>query len=137
MLNPPLRGQTFGLYTIHHCHCLQVIDAASSEEHAQAKLNREIIILGIIYFVGAIASFVRSWLFTVRATALPVDSTHLIIVLQWAGQRLVARIRRDVFAAIVSQDISFFDTNRTGELTNRLASDTSVIQNGGYTCASD
>eukprot|EP00730_Choanoeca_flexa_P006959 TRINITY_DN12253_c0_g1_i1.p1 TRINITY_DN12253_c0_g1~~TRINITY_DN12253_c0_g1_i1.p1 ORF type:complete len:792 (+),score=209.57 TRINITY_DN12253_c0_g1_i1:96-2471(+) len=89
----------------------KVIDAANSETHAQRNLNREIIILGIVYLVGAVASFVRSWLFT------------------WAGQRLVARVRRDVFAAIVRQDISFFDTNRTGELTNRLASDTSVIQN--------
>eukprot|EP00045_Choanoeca_perplexa_P011532 m.122911 g.122911 ORF g.122911 m.122911 type:complete len:772 (+) comp15664_c0_seq1:104-2419(+) len=89
----------------------KVIDAANSEHHAQSKLNHQIIILGIIYLVGAVASFARSWLFT------------------WAGQRLVARVRREVFAAIVRQDIAFFDTNRTGELTNRLASDTSVIQN--------
>jgi hypothetical protein len=47
-----------------------VIDAASSEDNAQSKLNREIIILGIIYFVGAIASFVRSWLFTVGLVEL-------------------------------------------------------------------
>ena len=35
-----------------------------------------------------------------------------------------------VFIAIVKQDVSFFDKTRTGELTNRLASDTAVIQNG-------
>jgi ABC-type multidrug transport system fused ATPase/permease subunit len=45
----------------------------------------------------------------------------------------VARIRREVFAAIVRQDIAFFDVTRTGELTNRLASDTAVIQDGRFT----
>ena len=34
-----------------------------------------------------------------------------------------------LFASIMRQEIGFFDKNRTGELTNRLASDTQVIQN--------
>jgi ABC-type multidrug transport system fused ATPase/permease subunit len=34
-----------------------------------------------------------------------------------------------VFDAVVRQEIGFFDVTRTGELTNRLASDTQVIQN--------
>ena len=66
---------------------------------------------GLIYIGGAAASFMRSWLFTL------------------AGQRLVARVRKEVFLAIISQEIAFFDTTRTGELTNRLSSDTAVIQN--------
>lgn len=34
-----------------------------------------------------------------------------------------------LFSSIIKQDIGFFDKSRTGELTNRLASDTQVIQN--------
>jgi ABC-type multidrug transport system fused ATPase/permease subunit len=54
---------------------------------------------------------IRSWLF------------------ELAGQRVVARLRTSVFSAIIRQDIKFFDTNRTGELTSRISSDTQVLQN--------
>lgn len=89
-----------------------VIDVANDDKDNKHALAREVLVLGIIYLVGSFAAFFRAWLFT------------------WAGQRLVARIRSKVFAAIIRQDIAFFDVNRTGELTNRLASDTAVIQNG-------
>lgn len=35
-----------------------------------------------------------------------------------------ARIRRDLFERITVQDVAFFDQQKTGELMNRLASDT-------------
>ena len=38
------------------------------------------------------------------------------------------RIRKQLFDRIVRQDVSFFDTNKTGELMNRLSSDTTVLQ---------
>lgn len=46
-----------------------------------------------------------------------------------AGERIVSRLRSDLYAAILRQEIGFFDANRTGDLTSRLASDASVIQN--------
>ncbi|MBZ4415183.1 ATP-binding cassette domain-containing protein [Myxococcus sp. RHST-1-4] len=46
-----------------------------------------------------------------------------------AGERVVARLRKDLFRAMLSQEIAFFDGRRTGELTSRLASDTTVLQN--------
>ena len=45
------------------------------------------------------------------------------------GERVVARLRKDLFARLMSQEIAFFDERKTGELTNRLASDTTVLQN--------
>ena len=45
------------------------------------------------------------------------------------GERVVARLRRELFASLMHQDIAFFDAQRTGELTNRLAADTTVLQN--------
>ena len=64
-----------------------------------------------MFLVQSVFSMLRSWLFTV------------------AGERVVARLRTDLFSAILHQDIAFFDAARTGELTNRLASDTTVLQN--------
>ena len=68
-------------------------------------------ILLVMFLVQSIFSMVRAWLYTV------------------AGERIVARLRTDLFRAILGQDMVFFDSARTGELTNRLASDTSVLQN--------
>ena len=45
-----------------------------------------------------------------------------------AGERAVARIREQLFARILDQEIGFFDQRRTGELTSRLSSDTAVLQ---------
>ena len=45
-----------------------------------------------------------------------------------AGERAVARIRERLFKGILDQEIAFFDERRTGELTNRLSSDTTVLQ---------
>jgi ABC transporter fused permease/ATP-binding protein len=46
-----------------------------------------------------------------------------------AGERVVARLREDLYRAILRQEIGFFDERKTGELGSRLASDTTVLQN--------
>jgi ABC transporter fused permease/ATP-binding protein len=46
-----------------------------------------------------------------------------------AGERVVTGLRARLYAAILDQDIAFFDARRTGELTSRLSSDTAVVQN--------
>lgn len=51
------------------------------------------------------------------------------ILFSVAGERVVARLREDVYRAILRQEIAFFDARKTGELTSRLASDTTVLQN--------
>lgn len=86
----------------------KVIDAA---QHSMEELNRTVLTLFLIYTVSAVFAMVRSWLFTL------------------AGHRVVARLRKDLFHCIIKQEVAFFDTNRTGELCNRLSSDTSVLQN--------
>ncbi|HEX5011905.1 MAG TPA: ABC transporter transmembrane domain-containing protein [Planctomycetota bacterium] len=50
---------------------------------------------------------------------------HLFTI---AGERIVARLRRRLYAHVLSQEIAFFDGRRTGELMSRLASDTTVMQ---------
>jgi ATP-binding cassette subfamily B protein len=74
-------------------------------------LDRRLLSLLALFLVSAVFAMVRAWLFTV------------------AGERVVARLRSDLFGRLVRQEIAFFDKERTGELTNRLASDTTVLQN--------
>jgi len=59
--------------------------------------------------------------------ALAVSARYTSISV--AGERAVTRIREQLFAGILDQEIGFFDQRRTGELTSRLASDTAVLQN--------
>jgi ATP-binding cassette subfamily B protein len=45
-----------------------------------------------------------------------------------AGERVVTRLRQALYGAVLEQEVGFFDQRRTGELTSRLASDTTVLQ---------
>ncbi|XP_035829335.1 ABC transporter B family member 25 [Aplysia californica] len=97
-----------GVQTVGPLFFGKVVDAALK---SMDELNKTVLILMGIYLVGSVSSLVRSWLFTL------------------AGQRLVARLRSKLFGSVIVQDIAFFDVNRTGELCNRLSSDTQVLQN--------
>eukprot|EP00698_Gefionella_okellyi_P017370 TRINITY_DN5061_c0_g1_i1.p1 TRINITY_DN5061_c0_g1~~TRINITY_DN5061_c0_g1_i1.p1 ORF type:complete len:757 (-),score=183.05 TRINITY_DN5061_c0_g1_i1:362-2632(-) len=88
----------------------RVVDAVVSAKSYE-ELVESIIILMIIVVINSVFTFLRAWLF------------------ELAGQKVVANLRKRLFTAVTIQDIAFFDRSRTGELTNRLASDTTVIQN--------
>ncbi|CAF2155732.1 unnamed protein product [Rotaria magnacalcarata] len=88
----------------------KIIDGAITSD-GMSVVNRNVIILFIVNCVGAAASAIRSWLF------------------ELSGQRLVCRLRQSILDSIVKQEVGFFDDTRTGELTNRLSSDTQVLQN--------
>ncbi|CAF3643399.1 unnamed protein product [Rotaria sp. Silwood1] len=74
------------------------------------SVNVTILIYFGIDFINCICSFLNSWLFDL------------------AGQKMIYRLRQNIFNAIIKQEIGFFDENHTGELTNRLSSDTQVVQ---------
>ena len=76
------------------------------------SIDRAAIFMVIVLAIQAVTTALRYSLFTT------------------AGERVVARLRRDLYAAILSQEIAFFDERKTGELTSRLSSDTAVLQNG-------
>jgi ABC-type multidrug transport system fused ATPase/permease subunit len=56
-------------------------------------------------------------------------------MLNVAGERVVARFRKQLFSSILAQEIAFFDTHRTGDLMNRLAADTQLVQKATTTNA--
>jgi len=45
-----------------------------------------------------------------------------------AGERGVKRVRQRLFRSLIVQEVAFFDGQRTGDLTSRLASDTASLQ---------
>ncbi|MBU8899841.1 ABC transporter permease [Corallococcus sp. H22C18031201] len=63
-------------------------------------------------------------IFLVQAVA---TSLRYVLYLT-AGERIVNRLREQLYRSLLHQDIAFFDLHKTGELTSRLASDTALIQ---------
>ncbi len=86
-----------------------LIDAALAD--GAATINRVAIVMAVIFAVQAVAAALRYYLFTI------------------AGERIVTRLREGIYRSIVEQEIAFFDARRTGELTSRLTTDATVVQN--------
>ena len=86
-----------------------LIDGGFSQARSGA-LNHGIEAVGIVIVVLAVATFLRSYLVT------------------WLGERVVADLRRDVYAHVLHHSPGFFEVTRTGEVVSRLTTDTSVIQ---------
>jgi len=87
-----------------------IVDRALGQNDPHV-IDRAALVMVAILVVQAAASSLRYVLFTT------------------AGERVVARLREDVYRAILRQEIAFFDERATGELTSRLASDTTILQN--------
>jgi len=86
-----------------------LIDAAVAG--GEETLNQAVLAMAAIFAVQGVAVAFRYYLFSV------------------AGERIVTRLRESVFGAIIEQEIGFFDLRKTGELTSRLTSDATVVQN--------
>ena len=86
-----------------------LIDAALAD--GAATINRVAVVMAVIFAVQAVAAALRYYLFTI------------------AGERIVTRLRESIYRAIIEQEIAFFDARRTGELTSRLTTDATVVQN--------
>ena len=82
-----------------------LIDDVTKDPNRQKLTWLAVSLLGLIVVMG-VATFIRAYMFTL------------------AGERVVARLRRRLFNAIIVQEIAFFDATKTGELINRLSSDT-------------
>jgi ABC-type multidrug transport system fused ATPase/permease subunit len=76
----------------------------------QDELEKACLTLLFVAIIGGICSGGRGYIFSV------------------CGERLAARLRKRLYASILSQETGFFDTSRTGELINRISADTQVIQ---------
>jgi ABC-type multidrug transport system fused ATPase/permease subunit len=94
-------------------------DTEEGREAALKAVNSEILLIVMVIIVGSIATMIRAYLFTS------------------ASERVVARLKKDLFSHLIEQEIAFFDVTRTGELLNRLSEDTQVIKNASTTNLSE
>jgi len=66
-------------------------------------------------------------LFAIAAVlALATAIRHYLV--SWLGERVVADVRKAVYAHVMEMSPSFFETTRTGEVLSRLTTDTTLIQ---------
>ena len=59
---------------------------------------------------------------------LAIASASRYYLVMTIGERIVADVRRDVFAHLMSLSPAFFDSSRSGELISRLTADTTQIK---------
>ncbi|KAF3685545.1 ABC transporter B family member 27 [Capsicum annuum] len=103
-----------------------VIDIVSREirtpqQQAEALEAVKNTILAIILIVvtGSLCTALRTWLFSS------------------VSERVVARLRKNLFSHLIQQEIAFFDVTRTGELLSRLSEDTQIIKTAATTNLSE
>ncbi|KAF7253604.1 ATP-binding cassette sub-family B member 10, mitochondrial [Varanus komodoensis] len=87
---------------------IDVIYTNSTGDFADNLTNLCALLTGI-FLCGAVANAIRVYL------------------MQTAGQRIVKRLRATMFSSLMKQEIAFFDKTSTGELINRLSSDTVLL----------
>ncbi|KAG7669825.1 hypothetical protein Ndes2437B_g06013 [Nannochloris sp. 'desiccata'] len=86
----------------------RIIDYASIDPDPSAFKKTTVKLLGVA-FACAIFTGIRGGLFTISMT------------------RLNVRLRRTLFESLMKQDPGFYDTTKTGEITSRLAADTTTV----------
>jgi ATP-binding cassette subfamily B protein len=87
-----------------------LIDSELAGGDASA-LTRMLALMMGLFALEAVFLFTRNYLFMV------------------IGERVGADLRLRLYGAILAQEVAFFDERQTGELSNRLTSDTAVLQN--------
>lgn len=75
------------------------------------ELNRVALVLGGIFALRAVFGFGQTYL-----TA-------------WVGERVVANLRRELYAHLLALSLGFFARQRVGEVLSRIGNDVQVIQN--------
>ncbi|MBW6454749.1 MAG: ATP-binding cassette domain-containing protein [Trueperaceae bacterium] len=75
-----------------------------------ADLDRIALVLVVVFLLNAVTSYVR------------------VYQLAYVGEGVVADLRRDLFAHLLSLSVRFFEERKTGEITSRLTSDIATIQ---------
>lgn len=81
-------------------------------------------------FSGQDAGFINTYfsmLFAIAAILALASACRYYFVIT-LGERVVADIRRDVFAHVTMLSASFYDANRSGEIISRLTADTTQIK---------
>lgn len=76
-----------------------------------ALINQMGVVMLLFLAIQSLAAALRYYLFTL------------------AGERIVKRIRSQLFDTLLEQEIGYFDSQKTGDLMSRINSDSTVLQN--------
>jgi putative ABC transport system ATP-binding protein len=90
----------------------KILDLATKEEVKTLfglEPSQFYIALGCVLTLGAMANYGR------------------IIILRIVGERIVTRLRSQLYRRTYTQNAEFFDANRVGDLISRLSSDTVIV----------
>ncbi|KAL6528195.1 ABC transporter B member 25 [Orobanche hederae] len=86
------------------------ITTPKEQEQALEDVKNAILAIISIVVIGSLSTALRTWLFSS------------------ANERVIARLRKNLFSHLIQQEIALFDVTRTGELLSRLPEDTQVIK---------
>ncbi|KUI71164.1 ATP-dependent permease MDL1, mitochondrial [Cytospora mali] len=91
----------------------RILDIATANKDAPTvlglTLNQFFLCFAAFMTLGAVANFGR------------------VVLLRIVGERVVARLRTQLYRRTYVQDAEFFDANRVGDLISRLSSDTVIV----------
>src|ERR1700677_1140681 len=76
--------------------------------------------------VGLIHAYFIAMIGVVAVLALASGARYYLVMT--LGERVVADLRRDLFAHLTKLDPSFFDSERVGEIVSRLSADTTQLK---------
>lgn len=62
------------------------------------------------------------------AAALAVFSAGRFYTVSWLGEKITADVKNKVYAHVLEQSPTFFETTQSGEVLSRLTSDTTLVQ---------
>ena len=89
---------------------VRILLDAAFQHHDASMLNRIAVVLLALFAFQGLMNFVQVYLLT------------------GTSERVVARLREDLFAHVVQLSPAFFTERRTGELTSRLSADLAILQ---------
>lgn len=67
---------------------------------------------------------------TIIGTSVLCAAYVMLSFWNWAGERQAKKLREEYLAAILRQDVGWFDKTATGDLTTRMIADVATIQDG-------
>lgn len=88
---------------------IDLVTRPDVNEFAGLTMPQFFAVISGIFVIGGVANMGRVMLFRI------------------SGERIIQRLRNNLYGSILRQDMSFFDKNRSGELISRLAVDTAVV----------
>ncbi len=87
----------------------RLVDEGFASGNADLLDQAVLVLIGVIFLLAA-SSYARFYL------------------VSWLGERVVADIRRAVYARVIALSPAYFEVTRTGEILSRLTTDTSILQ---------